>query len=252
MINAPTPRETADESLNDLLARAVEHVKAMTPEEREAMHEQQKKAWVAAEMAIGDEGTRIVTGPRETADHVPDAGKKVVQTPMHRDAAKATLALKVARIVDPLAFDHPTVHPQHLKAQRSKALIKADDILASLSTSADHIGEANEKVTADPAELLERAEKWVAEMGEFDDLNPERAEAYIHGSFLLSEIAALRGERDEALDAARKLSVAMSWVDPMLIDNNTNREELISRLGFMHKDAEQPRALLARKDASGE
>lgn len=66
---APTTRETAAESLNDLLAKAVEHVKAMTPEEREAMHERQKKAWVAAEMAIGDEGTRVVTGHRETADH---------------------------------------------------------------------------------------------------------------------------------------------------------------------------------------
>jgi len=69
MIDAPTTRETAEESLDDLLARTVEHVKAMTPEEREAMHDRQKKAWVAAEMAIGDEGTRVVTGHQETADH---------------------------------------------------------------------------------------------------------------------------------------------------------------------------------------
>lgn len=65
----------------------------------------------------------------------------------------------------------------------------------------------------------------------------------------LSRATQAERQRDEALGAARKLSAAISWTDYPFIDNNTSREELISRLGFMQKDAEQPRAFLANQGA---
>ncbi len=46
---------------------------------------------------------------------------------------------KVARIVDPEAFDHPTVHPQHLVARRAVSFSKADAILTALASDpGDH------------------------------------------------------------------------------------------------------------------
>ncbi len=46
---------------------------------------------------------------------------------------------KVARIVDPKAFDHPAVHPQHLVARRAVSFSKADAILTALASgSGDH------------------------------------------------------------------------------------------------------------------
>jgi len=83
-IARPTP-EVEGESLNDLLRRAVDTMKSWTPEQREAHFEAQKKAWVAAEMAWGDEGTRVI------------------QTPMHRDPAKATEALGIRTDTPPPA-----------------------------------------------------------------------------------------------------------------------------------------------------
>ena len=56
-----TPREKVGPSLDELLRQAVETMKSWTPEQREAHFEAQKKAWVAAEMAFGDEGTRVIT-----------------------------------------------------------------------------------------------------------------------------------------------------------------------------------------------
>lgn len=35
----------------------------------------------------------------------------------------------VARVIDPEAFEHPTVHPQHLILRRARARSKADAIL---------------------------------------------------------------------------------------------------------------------------
>ncbi|EKY30602.1 hypothetical protein HMPREF0185_00181, partial [Brevundimonas diminuta 470-4] len=61
MTHPLTPHEKVEPSLNDLLRQAVETMKSWTPEQREAHFEAQKKAWVAAEMAFGDEGTRVVT-----------------------------------------------------------------------------------------------------------------------------------------------------------------------------------------------
>lgn len=58
-----SPREKVEPSLDDLLRKAVETMNSWTPEQREAHFEAQKKAWVAAEMAFGDEGTRVVTPP---------------------------------------------------------------------------------------------------------------------------------------------------------------------------------------------
>lgn len=49
-----------DESLIRLLERAVALVASWTPEQREAHFAEQKRAWVAAEMATGDEGTRVI------------------------------------------------------------------------------------------------------------------------------------------------------------------------------------------------
>ncbi len=45
-------------------------------------------------------------------------------------APDAVTREEVARIFDPEAFDHPAVHPQHLKTRRILALRKADAILA--------------------------------------------------------------------------------------------------------------------------
>ena len=53
---------------------------------------------------------------RETADHIGEANEKVVQTPMHRDAAKAALALKVSGRADHIGdattmIDHAELAP---------------------------------------------------------------------------------------------------------------------------------------------
>lgn len=114
----PATRETAAESLNDLLAKAVEHVKAMTPEEREAMHEQQKKAWVAAEMAIGDEETRVVTGHRETADMYKNPAKantsaKHVKTADHAELAALIQNLRASRTV----WDNARARPKEIETR---------------------------------------------------------------------------------------------------------------------------------------
>ena len=61
---------------------------------------------------------------------------------------------------------------------------------------------------------------------------------------LLSDNAALRAERDEVVNAVRKMSVAMSWLDYPFIDNNTSEAELLSRVGYMMKDAEPYRTFL--------
>lgn len=50
---------------------------------------------------------------------------------------------------------------------------------------------------------------------------------------------------DEAVEIASKLSAAISWLDYPFIDNNTSEDELRSRVGFMMKDAEQPRDRLS-------
>lgn len=39
---------------------------------------------------------------------------------------------EIARVMDPRAFDHPTVHPQHLARRRKAAMSKADAILTLL------------------------------------------------------------------------------------------------------------------------
>jgi hypothetical protein len=47
-------------------------------------------------------------------------------------APAGDLVERVARIIDPEAFDHPTVHPQHLTARRTKALDKARAVIAAM------------------------------------------------------------------------------------------------------------------------
>lgn len=73
-----SPREKVEPSLNELLRQAVETMKSWTPEQREAHFEAQKKAWVAAEMAFGDEGTRVVTSSASalasSGDHADHSG----------------------------------------------------------------------------------------------------------------------------------------------------------------------------------
>lgn len=134
------------------------------------------------------------------------------------------------------------------------------------SVDADDTGRT---IVASPVEIVARDTRHNSEF--IAAFNPATAKS------LLSEIAALRArlemeatshasakrqlvvefnratqaerQRDEALDAARKLSAAINWTDYPFIDNSTSREELISRLGFMQKDAEQPRAFLANQGA---
>lgn len=113
----------------------------------------------------------LASTTRETADHIGEANEKVVQTPMHRDAAKAALALKV-------------------------------------SGRADHIGDATTMIYH--AELL-------AKLRQVDSFNkhghpgaictnwhrnPEGPEAANIIEALLSEIAALRGDLTETRVAA--------------------------------------------------
>jgi hypothetical protein len=50
------------EPLEVLLARAVEHVKAMTPEQKSEMLRKQAESWVRAEAGL-DEGTRPFPAP---------------------------------------------------------------------------------------------------------------------------------------------------------------------------------------------
>lgn len=90
---------------------------------------------------------------RETADHIGKANEKVVQTPMHRDAAKAALALRTA--------DHAEL------ASKFEALA----------------------VEASAARNLGGAESMMVSIQTIYDLIASR-------NALLSEIAALRGERD--------------------------------------------------------
>jgi hypothetical protein len=46
--------------LKALIERALAWIESLTPEQREEHFAAQKKSWVAAEMAFGDEGTRVV------------------------------------------------------------------------------------------------------------------------------------------------------------------------------------------------
>ena len=70
---------------------------------------------------------------------------------------------------------------------------------------------------------------------------------------LAAENRATEAERKlaEAVSIASKLSTAISWLDYPFVDNNTSEDELRSRVGFMMKDAEQPRAMLNKEAERG-
>jgi hypothetical protein len=57
----PTPE------LDELLAQARTYWDSLSPEEQRAQLDAQAKAWVKAEMAFGDEGTRVVIAPQALA-----------------------------------------------------------------------------------------------------------------------------------------------------------------------------------------
>ncbi len=71
--------------------------------------------------------------------------------------------------------------------------------------------------------------------------------------FYLEQDAREEAERKlaEAVGIASKLSTAISWLDYPFIDNNTSEDELRLRVGFMMKDAEQPRAMLSKEAERG-
>lgn len=63
--------------------------------------------------------------------YLPTANKAIAAWNRRPAPAPAgELRERVARIVDPEAFDHPTVHPQHLVRRRVEAKDKVDAILA--------------------------------------------------------------------------------------------------------------------------
>lgn len=139
-----------------------------------------------------------------------------------------------------------------MRSRRDRAERDWNDRPAALASSgdhADHIGEAAEKVSLDRVESDLRHCIAVAAQSQ-DGWRPVWEDAL---TALLAENAALRSRATEAerklaeaVDAGCKLSAAISWTDYPFIDNNTTREEIISRLGYMQKDAEQPRAFLAK------
>ncbi|GAA0765841.1 hypothetical protein [Brevundimonas olei] len=101
---------------------------------------------------------------------------------------------KVARIVDPESFDHPTVHPQHLVARRAVSFSRADAILTALaSRSGDH---------AELARLCERLRDTFIRfnMGYREEplRNPDGPAAADALEALLAENAALRAAYEEA------------------------------------------------------
>lgn len=51
-------RQRAGESLDALIAEAIERVKAMFPDELKAMLDRQRESWVHGEMALGEEDRR--------------------------------------------------------------------------------------------------------------------------------------------------------------------------------------------------
>lgn len=65
-------------------------------------------------------------------------------------------------------------------------------------------------------------------------------------------IEAQAAEIEGLIEKLEKLSAAMSWTDYPFIDNNTNADEIRSRLGFMQKDAEPIRAFLASRTERGD
>ncbi|GAA0768621.1 hypothetical protein [Brevundimonas olei] len=98
---------------------------------------------------------------------------------------------KVARIVDPESFDHPTVHPQHLVARRAVSFSRADAILAALASgSGDH---------AELARLMRLTKRLRGiafdYIGKADRTTCIETEAANALEFLLAENAALRAER---------------------------------------------------------
>ncbi|WP_296200526.1 hypothetical protein [uncultured Hyphomicrobium sp.] len=83
----------------------------------------------------------------------------------------------------------------------------------------------------------------------------ELREYRITADLLVSTLKADKAEAErklaEAVGIASKLSTAISWLDYPFIDNNTSEDELRLRVGFMMKDAEQPRAMLSEEAERG-
>lgn len=138
-----------------------------------------------------------MTTTRETADHAPDSGK-MVQTPMHRDAAKATLALSGTA-------DH-----------------------------ADHIGDATTMIDhAELARLAEAASETLTGSGWFF-LGNDVGSRFINAMSpavcfdLLSEIAALRGDLTVSRDDLDQLQAHFRQRDREANQAERQRDELLN------------------------
>lgn len=75
MTQQPNPPLGGDEAkvepVEALLKRAVAAFNAMSPEDQAAHMEAQRKSWIAAEMAFGDEGTRVCSPAMPAAPVLP-------------------------------------------------------------------------------------------------------------------------------------------------------------------------------------
>lgn len=132
-----TPREKVAPSLDDLLRQAVETMKSWTPEQREAHFEAQKKAWVAAEMAFGDEGTRVITALASGSGDQLSGNPGILKSGFGDHSGDATNMIgsgdhaKLARLADEAAdFGVPAkVDPAVLNALLAEnAALRADRI----------------------------------------------------------------------------------------------------------------------------
>lgn len=131
---------------------------------------------------------------RETADHVPGAGKKVVQTPMHRDAAKATLALKTADHAE-LARLAEAATPGPWHAAGGYLTVRDPDS-GSFSSTIYHLDEMGQKGPSLPYQAVPFAKP--SDAAFIAAANPATVLS------LLSKIAALRGERERLRAAVSK------------------------------------------------
>jgi len=140
--------------------------------------------------------------------------------------------------------------------------LTADAILAALASSGDHA-----ELVEDATEALQIIDAFPSNQGEVEGRITEKGDRLLASctrdarlalEALLAENAALRAENTEAerklaeaVGIASKLSTAISWLDYPFIDNNTSEDELRLRVGFMMKDAEQPRAMLSKEAERG-
>ena len=215
-----SPREKVEPSLDDLLRQAVETMKSWTPEQREAHFEAQKKAWVAAEIAFGDEGTRVVTSPTavlaSSGEHADHSGG-VTDMVDH---------VALARRLDVLRADHLRLATWNKGKDRPARVAFHHDAVIDIDRCVALLAEiAALRAKSDPSNWKDREDQWSKAVEEAHPVNSIDPDRHKHFDTAMSMVGNRHGKYElvglvhwlltRATEAERKLAEAVGHLTAM-------------------------------------